>query len=319
MPFVNAPSKIQPLFSESSDSEPNPFKIRAESTPSQSKATRPTPNTTANTSWFWGNGLFLHELKRELCHAITHDHPVLIVGETGTGKEFIAREIDQGRRLRKQLSPAEAPFVAVNCGAIPEALAESILFGHERGAFTSARERQIGRFESARRGTLFLDEIQVLPMAIQVKLLRVLQHREIDRLGSKNSTPIECSVLVASNIPLETLVEQGRFRRDLYYRLNLSPLYLEPLRAFEEDLETRVSSMLEKVCSQSKCQVPAITPEAMEALLRHKWPGNYRELEHSLQYALLRCQEQAIQKEHLPWSLRGVLSSYIQGGDWSAT
>lgn len=254
-------------------------------------------------------------MRDELDLAVRNDVNVLIIGETGTGKEYIANYLHE---LQKQQSGGillNTPFIPVNCGAIPEALAESILFGHERGSFTSARERQLGKFELARNGTLFLDEIQALPLTTQVKLLRVLQHREVERLGSKGTQPIHCKVIASTNVPLELLIEQKKFRRDLYFRLNVCPIYLPSLRHRKEDLPTLIEGLLEKLRKKHRFQVHDMSAEVFECLLNYDWPGNIRELEHCLLYASLRSSKK-IEMKDLPHSVTGQLQRYLTEGTW---
>ena len=267
------------------------------------------------TEWFWGLGPALSDLKKDLNYSLNANLNVLIVGETGTGKELLARKIHNDRRKLELLSEDEAPFISVNCSTIPESLAESILFGHERGAFTSARERQPGKFELAKQGTLFLDEVQSLPLEVQAKLLRALQEREVERLGAKETYRVECKIIAATNMPLEILVEQKKFRKDLYYRLNICPLYIPALRHRKEDFPVIVKGLLNKVCKESRLEIPEISSSAYELLVSHQWPGNLREVEHALTYSMLRAKGQ-IEVEHLPPSITGKLSHYLATGDW---
>jgi transcriptional regulator with PAS, ATPase and Fis domain len=278
----------------------------------------PTLRTVPNeetTEWFWGIGHSLQDLKADLQLSLKSSLNVLIVGETGTGKELLARKLHNERRRLELLSEDEAPFVSVNCSTIPESLAESILFGHERGAFTSARDKQIGKFQLAKQGTLFLDEVQSLPLEVQVKLLRVLQQREVERLGGKKPYKIECKIIAATNIPLEILVEQKKFRKDLYYRLNICPLYIPAVRHRLEDFPVLLKGLLEKVCRESRCDVPEVSSNAFQLLMSHPWPGNLREIEHALMFALMRSTVE-IDVEHLPPSITGKLSHYLATGDW---
>ncbi len=202
---------------------------------------------------------------------------VLVIGETGTGKELIARHIHA-------LSHRHAgPFVAVNCGAFAESLVEAELFGHEKGAFTGALGARAGWFEEANGGTLFLDEIGDLPLSVQVKLLRVLQEREVVRLGSRRSTPLDVRIIAATNVPLERAVAEGTFREDLWYRLNVVSLPLLPLRQRQGDILPLARHFLH-VYAQAPV---ALSPAAERRLLDHPWPGNIRELENTLQHALL--------------------------------
>ncbi|HEY0289743.1 MAG TPA: sigma-54 dependent transcriptional regulator [Pseudomonas sp.] len=218
---------------------------------------------------------------------------VLIIGETGTGKELIARHIHNlsGRRHR--------PFVAVNCGAFSESLVEAELFGHEKGAFTGALTAKAGWFEEANGGTLFLDEIGDLPMAIQVKLLRVLQEREVVRLGSRKSTPIDVRVLAATNVQLERAINAGHFREDLFYRLNVVNLELHTLRERPGDIMPLTRHFID-VYSQRMGYGPIhISPEAEHKLKTYSWPGNIRELENVIHHTLLICRDGVIQRDDL--------------------
>ncbi|MCJ2017933.1 MULTISPECIES: sigma-54 dependent transcriptional regulator [unclassified Methylobacterium] len=202
--------------------------------------------------------------------------PVLIEGESGVGKEVLARAIQgSGDRRGK-------PFVIVNCGAIPENLVESTLFGHEKGAFTGATEKHAGKFVEASGGTLFLDEIGELPLDAQVKLLRALQEGEVDPVGGKRPVRVDIRLVSATNRSLLDLVKQGKFREDLYYRLNVFPMTLPPLRARREDIPDLVRSFCARFSAEESKRVRAITPEAMALLTRYPWPGNVRQLENAL-------------------------------------
>ncbi|MGU3402540.1 sigma-54-dependent transcriptional regulator [Methylobacterium brachiatum] len=202
--------------------------------------------------------------------------PVLIEGESGVGKEVLARAIQgSGDRRGK-------PFVTVNCGAIPENLVESTLFGHEKGAFTGATEKHAGKFVEASGGTLFLDEIGELPLDAQVKLLRALQEGEVDPVGGKRSVRVDIRLISATNRSLLDLVKEGKFREDLYYRLNVFPMTLPPLRARREDIPDLVRSFCARFSAEEGKRVRAIAPEAMALLTRYPWPGNVRQLENAL-------------------------------------
>jgi transcriptional regulator with GAF, ATPase, and Fis domain len=204
---------------------------------------------------------------------------ILITGETGTGKEVIARAIHQA-------SGRTGPLVSVNCTALPEALMEAELFGHTKGAFTGANTARAGRFEAAQRGTIFLDEIGDMPLELQSKLLRVLQEREIQRLGSSESIPIDVRVVAATNADLMSKVEDGRFRQDLFFRLNVVPVHLPPLRERGADLLVLAWHFVRKICRQEGIPLKVITPGAQQALEHHPWPGNIRELENSIERAI---------------------------------
>jgi formate hydrogenlyase transcriptional activator len=206
---------------------------------------------------------------------------VLITGETGTGKELIAR------RLHAVSARRQRPLVVVNCAALPASLVESELFGHERGAFTGALQRKLGRFELAHGGTIFLDEVGELPLDMQGKLLRVLQEREFDRVGGAAPVKVDVRVIAATNRPLERLVEEGRFRADLFYRLNVYQLALPPLRERREDIWLLADHFVRQFRSRFAKTVRSIDEESMERLLRYNWPGNVRELEHAIERAVL--------------------------------
>ncbi len=282
---------------------------------------RPVPLATARgtapeNAWFWTGSPEMKELDTAVRIAAQRNIPVLIVGETGSGKELVAGRLHKTRRDHLSCSAIETPFVPVNVSTIPENLAESILFGHERGAFTSARERQLGKFEIAKRGILFLDEIQNLDPNLQCKLLRVLQCREVDRLGSKQSVPVECQVVAATNLPLEMLVAQGRFRKDLYFRLNVFPLYLPPLRHRRSEFLQILRAFLSEKIPQHGLIPKTLSPAAIERLEAHDWPGNYRELEHALVYAHLKARDE-IDETDLPPSLTGQTENYLKQGVWN--
>jgi DNA-binding NtrC family response regulator len=202
--------------------------------------------------------------------------PVLVEGESGVGKEVLARAI-QGSSERKG-----KPFVTVNCGAIPENLVESTLFGHEKGAFTGATERHVGKFVEANGGTLFLDEISELPPAAQVKLLRAIQEGEVDPVGGRKAVRVDIRVISATNRSLLDLVKQGRFREDLFYRLNVFPITLPPLRVRREDIPDLARSFLARFAAEEGKRLRGITAEAMALLIRYDWPGNVRQLENAL-------------------------------------
>ncbi len=209
------------------------------------------------------------------------DATVLIRGESGTGKELVAHAIHFA-------SPrAKGPFLAVNCASLPETLLESELFGHEKGAFTGAVLRRLGRFELADKGTIFLDEIGDISPAIQVKLLRVLESRKIQRLGGGNDIPVDIRILAATNRDLESKMQNGEFREDLFYRLNVIPLTIPPLRERREDILPLVEHFIEKYSNKNNKTVKGITPEAKDLLLNHSWPGNVRELENLIERAIV--------------------------------
>jgi Nif-specific regulatory protein len=228
---------------------------------------------------------------------------VLIRGESGTGKELIAQAI-HAESPRK-----DGPFIAVNCGSIPEQLVESELFGHVRGAFTGAAMNRIGRFEAANGGTLFLDEIGELSLASQVKLLRALQSRQIDRVGENRGRPIDVRVVAATNADLEKMIQDNRFRDDLYYRLNVFPIYLPPLRERKADITLLADHFLERYAREHNRDVKRISTPAIELMTEYHWPGNVRELENCIARAVLLTQDGVIREHHLPPTLQTGKSS----------
>src|SRR6185503_4014442 len=228
-----------------------------------------------------GTSRSMQEVCKEIGRVAAKPVTVLIRGETGTGKELIARAIYQN-------SPrANAPFIAINCAAIPENLLESELFGHERGAFTGAEQRRIGRFEQANKGTLFLDEIGDLPPNTQVKLLRVLQQQTFQRVGGSEPISVDVRIIAATHRNLEALIREGKFREDLFHRLNVVGLQLPPLRERREDIPVLIQNFLRKYASDFGVQDPAITSDAMAISQADSWPGNVRELENMTRRLLL--------------------------------
>ena len=218
---------------------------------------------------------------------------VLIEGESGTGKELLARFIhDNSGRMNK-------PFVAMNCAALPESLAESELFGYGKGAFTGATKSRIGKFEQARGGTLMLDEISEMPLSLQVKLLRVLQEKEVDPIGGRTPVQVDVRVVATCNRELAKMVKDGTFRQDLYYRLRVIPLTIPPLRERREDIPLLVKHFADKFKNLHRTSDLEISPEAMAELANWSWPGNVRELENTLERATLICDKDVIQPEHL--------------------
>ena len=220
-------------------------------------------------------------------------YPVLIWGESGTGKEMVANAIHQ-------LSPrAKKPMVIINCGAIPENLLESELFGHEKGAFTGAVDRKTGKFEQADSGTVFLDEIGELPLAMQVKLLRFLQESTIERIGGKNPLSVDVRIIAATNIDLKAAVEKGTFREDLYFRLNVVPLKLPSLKERPEDIMLLAQHFLQSESRSLKTGRVSFSPDAIAALMAHSWPGNVRELQNRIRRAIATLSSRSITAEDL--------------------
>jgi len=227
---------------------------------------------------------------------------VLILGESGTGKELIAKAIHQ-------LSPrAKMPMVTVHCAALASTLLESELFGHEKGAYTGAHERRIGRFEQAQGGTLFLDEIGEIEPSLQVKLLRFLGERTFERVGSNKTLTADIRLVAATNKDLAALVREGRFREDLYFRLRVVPITLPPLRARAEDIPLLAQAFLKEFAAENGKKVRDLTAEAMKALLAYAWPGNVRELRTALEHAVVLCRGERISLRDLPASVRGQSS-----------
>jgi two-component system response regulator AtoC len=240
-----------------------------------------------------GKGPAMTALEAQIDRIARTDVTVFITGESGTGKEVTAREIHAR-------SPCgEEPFVAVNIGGIHEGLMESELFGHEKGSFTGAVARKPGLFELAGRGTIFLDEIGEMPMSLQVKLLRVLQERKIRRLGGTGDIPVNARIISATNRNPETLVREGRFREDLYYRLNVFRIVLPPLRERREDIPLLTASLLAKLSGRMGRPPLTLSPGAAEKLLDYSFPGNIRELENILERALIYCEGPEIQPEDI--------------------
>ena len=231
-----------------------------------------------------GNSKALVEVLHRVETVAPTDSTVLIVGETGCGKELIARAI-HSRSKR-----SHRPLVKLNCGAIPTGLVESELFGHMKGAFTGALERRTGRFELADGGTLFLDEVSELPLETQVKLLRVLQEHEFEPLGSSRTLRVNVRIIAASNRDLEKAIQEGRFRADLYYRLNVLPITLPPLRQRRADIPLLTSFFVERFARQFGRQISGITQDTMDLLSRYDWPGNIRELQNVIERAVVLLQ-----------------------------
>jgi two-component system NtrC family response regulator len=218
----------------------------------------------------------------------TTEVPVLIVGESGTGKELVAKAIHINSSRRG------SPFVVINCSAIPEALLESELFGHEKGAFTGAHIQRKGRFEMAQGGTLFLDEIGELSLSLQVKLLRFLQEQNIERVGGRETIAVDTRVLAATNKDLKQALKEGKFREDLYYRLGVVTISLPPLRRREEDILLLATSFLQRYAYDNKKKITGFTPQAIHAIKAYPWPGNVRELENRVKRAVIMAEGQKV-------------------------
>ena len=210
---------------------------------------------------------------------------VCILGETGTGKELVART------LHERSPRAAGPFITLNCAAVPAELIESELFGHEKGSFTGAAGRHIGKFEQAERGTIFLDEIGDMPLPMQAKLLRVLEEGEVERIGAEKPTRVDVRVVVATHRNLESLVRDGKFRQDLFHRIYVFPILLPPLRERKEDIPVLIQHFAEQVCAQNNWKRMPFTPEALQELQAHSWPGNVRELRNVVERLILLATE----------------------------
>jgi two-component system, NtrC family, response regulator HydG len=244
---------------------------------------------------------------REIFHLLElvspSDANVLLLGETGTGKELVARAIHRN-------SPrAAGPFVVVNCAALPETLMESELFGHERGAFTGAVSRQEGRFLLAHRGSLFLDEIGELSLTTQAKILRVLQTREFEALGSTRTLKVDVRIIAATNRNLEARVRDGRFRDDLFYRLNVFPIVLPPLKERLDDLALLADHFLRTYGAKNRRKIKAMSPEVLQAFQDYPWPGNIRELENVIERGVIVCLGDTLTRRDLP--------DHLQHGGWA--
>jgi PAS domain S-box-containing protein len=238
-----------------------------------------------------------------ISNASHSDAPVIIFGESGTGKELVARAIhDTGARRRK-------PYVKVNCAALTESLLESELFGHVKGAFTGAYRSREGRFEAAHGGDIFIDEIGDLPLSTQVKMLRVLEEKVVERVGDNRPIHIDVRIISATNRNLKQLVEQGGFREDLFYRINVIPIMVPPLRERVGDIPLLADSFFRRIQLKSDKKIMGISNEAMELLMSYAWPGNVRELKSAFEYAFVTCQELLIQRRHLPPTINAAQPS----------
>jgi DNA-binding NtrC family response regulator len=227
-----------------------------------------------------GNSPAMQQVYRLVALVAQKTSTILITGETGTGKELIARAIHYNGPRKDQ------PLVSVNCGAIPSNLLEDELFGHVKGAFTGAHQHRVGRFEQANRGTLFLDEIGTMPLDLQVKLLRVLQEREFERVGGSAAIKVDVRIIAATNCDLNEKVRRGEFREDLLYRLNVIPFQILPLRQRREDIALLVSHFVKKFCNEQQVTMKQVSHDAMKHLMAFDWPGNVRQLENAIEMAV---------------------------------
>jgi PAS domain S-box-containing protein len=231
--------------------------------------------------------------------AAQSEAPVIIYGDSGTGKELVASAIHRLGVRRK------GPFIKVNCAALSESLLESELFGHVKGAFTGADRTRVGRFEAANSGDIFLDEIGDLPLSTQIKLLRVLQEKEIEKVGDHRPLAIDVRILAATNQDLSTLMEEGRFREDLYYRIGVIPIHLPPLRQRREDIPLLIESFINRIHLKADKPISGMSREALDLLFRYDWPGNVRELINVIEYSFVLCHEGEIMPHHLPAKVTG--------------
>jgi two-component system, NtrC family, response regulator HydG len=247
---------------------------------------------------------------RELAERVAQvDSTILITGESGVGKEVLARFIHE------HSARAAGPFVAINCGAVPESLLESELFGHARGSFTGATQDRIGLFEAAHGGTLFLDELGEVPLSMQVKILRALQEREIRRVGESRNRSVDVRVLAATNRDLAADIQTGRFRQDLYYRLRVVEIRIPPLRERRDDILVLARQFLARSASRLRRKVSGLTPEAANQLLRYSWPGNVRELENTIERAVVLTRGSSIEPQDLPDELQGAVAPVYSPGN----
>ena len=245
-----------------------------------------------------GNSREMQVVYDQIAQVAKSPATVLICGETGTGKELIAHAIHYNS------DRADRPFIRVHCAALPETVIESELFGHERGAFTGAVTERKGRFELADTGTLFLDEVGELPPSIQIKLLRVIQEREFERVGGTKTIRVNVRLIAATNKDLAQLVAEGRFRDDLYYRLNVFPIYAPPLRTRKSDIILLADYFLEKYAKQNRKKIRRFSSAAIDMLMAYHWPGNVRELENAIERAVLVAHENVVYPHHLPPTLQ---------------
>jgi len=245
-----------------------------------------------------GNSIPIQNVIKFIEKIADTDSTVLITGESGTGKELVAKTIHYNSSRSKK------PLIPLNCAAIPKDILESELFGHEKGAFTGAVNTRIGRFELANNGTLFLDEIAELAPALQVKLLRVLQEKEFERVGGIKTIKVDVRILAATNRDLEKAVKDGTFREDLYYRLNVIPIHLPQLRKMKEDIPLLVGHFVEDISRRKKKEQPIITPEVMNCMVNYRWPGNVRELENLIERLTILKEGDEVRLEDLPERLR---------------
>ena len=245
----------------------------------------------------------MQRLMKNIAQVARSRATVLIHGETGTGKELIAAAIHQNSKRK------DKPFIKLNCASLSETLLESELFGHERGSFTGAVTRREGRFKQADGGTLFLDEVSEIPASVQIKLLRFLQERELERVGGNETLKVDVRVVAATNRNLKHRVDEGRFREDLYYRLKVVQLDVPPLRVRRSDIPLLAHAFLRKYAGENDRPVQGLSEEALQHLMIYPWPGNVRELENAIERAVVMCENELIQRDDLPTSAHGDLKN----------
>jgi DNA-binding NtrC family response regulator len=266
-------------------------------------------NTKFGFSNIIGNSPPMQKLFSRMKRIAGTDSTVLVLGESGTGKELVAKAIHYNSHRK------DRPFIPVNCSAIPETLLESELFGHMKGSFTGAIRDKAGKFESATTGTIFLDEIGTMPMHLQTKLLRVLQEQEVERIGSSKTIQLDVRVISATNLNLEEEVKKGTFREDLFYRLNVIPIVLPPLRERKEDILALIKHFVEKNCTELKRPLMSISNEALEMLEAYRWPGNVRELENMVERIVTLTDGDRIMSNDIPSHIRDeVLTKVTERG-----
>jgi two-component system response regulator AtoC len=246
-----------------------------------------------------GQSELIQKIKEKIKTYAESDYPVLIHGETGVGKEVVARLIHQNSPRGK------SKFVAVNCSSFSESLLESELFGHEKGAFTGADRKRVGRFEFAGEGTIFLDEISEIPTAMQVKLLRVLEQKEFERVGGNETIKLKARIVSATNADLKKKIESGEFREDLFYRINALPIHIAPLRNRKEDVHFLAKHFLKMFNLVAEKNIQSFDPETLATLTDYHWPGNVRQLQNVVNFSALHCDSDTISLDHLPEEVRG--------------
>ena len=283
-------------------------KASVKSVAKAARDTKPQRHADAKETRLVGESPLMHAVYLIIGRAAVSDETVLIMGESGTGKELVARAIHENS------GRAENNFVVVDCSAIPPTLIESALFGHVRGAYTGAEVARQGKFEQANRGTIFLDEIGELPIEVQMKLLRVLQEREVEPVGSNETRQVDVRVVAATNRQLEQSTQEGTFREDLYYRLNIIPMYLPPLRERKTDIPDLIDFFVARFAEEYAQPKATVSSEAFKRLMSYDWPGNIRELENTLKRALVLCSGRVLLPEHFPKLAEGEIHSSVLEG-----